>query len=327
MKFRYYASFLLMVSAIFNITSCTSESIPEKNSELTSDVSTLIQLESMNDLALHVADVYVNFLETLKNYDPKDSIYSLPNQPYFEVEIEGVVVRIKNKERNKHPRDIFIDFGTNGVSLRCGNLFKGQVNVHETAAMTDSNATRTYKFTKFSINDHQLKGRNTVTFLGQNSDLKPRWKIITKDTLSFQDGRTHYWNADRTRTCIYSQSKNTPTDLDENAIDSIRFNTTEDIQNKTKVKSMMLWDNLYSVYGISNGINTKGKTYSTRILESHPLKIGMGFPYYISGQNLIKEGKDLLLMDFGDQKEDYWVTATLHGVSMDYNILEQFGTF
>lgn len=327
MKYRYRATFILRLSVVFYFMSCTTQSIPERNLELASDVSALIQLEGMNDLTLHVADVYVNFLETLKNYDPKDTIYSSPNGTDLEVEIDGVVVRIAKKERNKHPRNIRIDFGANGVKLRYGNLYKGQILVNESAAMTDSNATRTYLFTNFSVNDHPLKGRNTVTYLGQNSELKPMWKTVTNDTLSFQDGSIHYWNADRTRICLNSQTLNISTDMNENSIDSIRYNTKEATQNSSKVKSMMLWDNLYSVYGVSNGINTKGKAYSTQIMESHPLKIGMGFPYYTGGKNLFKEGKDLLMMDFGDQKEDYWVTTTLHGLSLDYNILEKFSSF
>ncbi len=327
MRNRYVTRIILMVSVISNLISCTNQSIPDRNKELTSDMTALIELESMNDVAVHVADVYLNFLETITNHDPKDSIYSLPNESYFEVVAEGVVVRIKNHDRNKYPKDVRIDFGTQGVRLRNGNLYTGQIYIHETAAMTDSNATRTYVFTNLSINDHQLHGINTVTFLGQRSDSNPRWNVESKDTVIFKDGRKLYWHADRTRTCINGNPITDFSDIYENTIDSVRFDKNEDVQFELKTRTMMIWDNHYSVSGKSNGVDSKGNAFSMQILDGHPLVMGKGFPYYISGKCLLHSNHDLMIIDLGDQKKDYWVTTTLHGVTMDYNMLDHYSSF
>ncbi|HET9569821.1 MAG TPA: hypothetical protein VFP20_00205 [Bacteroidales bacterium] len=319
MKLKRSSFLILLAGSLIHFTSCTNSSIPERSLEMASDVNTLIQAESMNDMALHLADVYVNFLETIKNNDPKDTIYNLPNGAYLQVDIDGVIVRIKKEERSLHPRNIFIDFGT-GVNLRLGNVFKGQIHVRETAAMSETNAKRTYVFSNLELNGHTIKGTNTRTYLGVNSDLQPMWKIDSNDSITFQDGRTLRWNAERTLTRVNVPSSAKPTDFDENVIDSIRYDATQQVSEK--MKSMMLWDQLYSVYGVSNGVNADGKAFTTRILEGYPLHIGMGFPCYISGKCLLKEDKDLLMLDFGNKKRDFLLTITLHGLSLEYDSLD-----
>lgn len=321
---KSHHSFLVaLASTLLSLTACSLPSIPDKNMEMTSEMNTLIQLEGMNDLSLHTADVYVNFLETIKNNDPKDSIYGSSNGPTLDVNIDGVILQIEKQERTTHPRNISINFGVNGVTLRNGNVFKGRIFVHETAPMTETNATRTYGFSQFSINDRHLKGLNVVTYLGRNSDLKPMWKTTSKDTLSPQNGSTITWNAERTRTRLLNPSTLLPTDYTENDIDSIRYDPTQNQEHAPNVKFMMYWDNPYSVQGTASGIHSSGKTYTIQTMETPSTLLGNGYPFCIRGKCLYKVGKDLLLLDFGDQLNDTWVTTTLHGISLNHNLLDQ----
>lgn len=313
----------VLIAASFGLTalmSCSNDSISDRATYLTTTAITAGKAESVNDLAVHHANVYVNYLASIKNYDPKDSIYSDPSNAIFTLKIDGVTISIDKKDRKKYPKKIHIDFGTAGVTLKQGNVLKGQIDVIESADMSVAKSSRTFSFSGFSVNNIAIKGINTVTYMGLNADSLPYWKIKVNDSVVFADGATSTWNSERIRTRIHQSDFSSGNNHDdyEVSLDSIRYDNNNSRDNDEN-NPLMYWVDTYSISGSSSGVNEKGEAYLMSVNDAHPLIIGDGFPFFTKGKEIITSGRNTQVIDFGDGTKDFNVTSTLNGVSINFN--------
>ena len=300
------------------LVSCSNDSIPDTAASLTTTAITVGKAESLNDLAVHYANVYVNYLASIKNYDPKDSTYTDPQQDTLTLKIDGATISIAKKDRNKYPHNISIDFAASGVTLRRGNILKGKIDIVEDGDMSIANSSQTFYFSNLFINGNAIKGIDKVTYMGLNADSKPYWKISVNDTIANAEGSTLTWNSERMRARI-NQGTDKNDDF-ESSLDSIRYDNKDSGDNVDNWPSLMYWVNIYSVSGTSNGVNEKGEAYSMSIDEANPLIIGGGFPFFTKGKGIITSDNDTEVIDYGDGTKDSEVTSTLYGVSIDFSL-------
>jgi len=157
-------------------------------------------------------------------------------------------------------------------------------------------STRKLEYYEFFINDNQLKGSKTVTYLGSNRQVTdnvvtetPSWSISVKDTIVRADGTKLIWNSERVRTRISNNA--TP---------------------------LLYWDDVYSITGTANGVNAKGTAYTVEITK--PLILKGGWKFFVEGTVLTTSDKRTAVLDYGNGDKDAKATLTINGVTKDINL-------
>ena len=257
---------------IFFITSNITESSYEDLIETVQDET---QISSISDEVITDADEYVNA-----------NLMSAANAPASEMQKvigpKGATVTVVN-EGNPFPKVITLDYGSEGITGKRGNIFKGKIIVRVTNRMDIAGSRRNYSFNNFSVNDNQVKGQKIATYNGETNG-KRNWTVVVSDTIvKASDSKMIVSNSTRIRTRI-----------SDNATPNVYY------------------DDKYSIEGSATGINAKGVAYTMSITK--PLITDV-WPIFVEGTMLLETEKNTLITDYGDGTRDMKATVTVNGVT------------
>jgi len=285
---------LLAILAIsFGLTamvSCTTDLTSATDAALTATATDENQAASINDQVVSTSDDYLNALDATGYQAVKSNTGSTPEKTSIKLTIDSITITVDRVGLNDYPKNICLDFGT-GVTVKRGNVLKGKIYITVSNKMTIANSTRTFLFSDFYVNNNAVKGSKVVTYMGLNASSQPYWTITANDTIIRADGSKVTWNSERVRTRI--DNNNTPN---------------------------IYWDDTYSITGSSNGVNAKGVAYTMTIMDTNPLIISGNFPYFTKGSVTITTDSKTVLVDYGDGTKDTIATATINGVTKEFNL-------
>jgi hypothetical protein len=277
-KLNLWGTFAFVIALLTINVSCSNEMSDISEVELTNTVQDEAQLSSISDQVLTNADEYVNevlLLSTLSKVGAADGTDANTKT--------GPVVTF-DPAGNIFPKTITIDYGTNGIVGKRGNILKGKIIVVVSNRMNVSGSSRTYSYDNFSVNDNVVKGTKTVTYNGETAGNK-NWTVVVKDTvIKAADGKVIISNSTRIRTRI----------------------SDNDTPNR-------YYDDKYSIEGSATGINGNGVAYT--MLITKPLIIDGVWPVFVEGTMVVSTEKRSVITDYGDGTRDMKATVTVNGVT------------
>lgn len=271
---NFWAIATLTVGLITGFSACTSNDLSDES--LTATVQDEAEISSISDDIITDVDEYVNA-----------NLNSVASAPASEMQKvigpKGATVTVVN-EGNPFPKVITIDYGTEGITGKRGNVFKGKVIVRVTNRMDVAGSSRNYTFENFTVNDNQVKGYKSVTYNGLTND-KKNWTVLVSDTIvKAVDGKMIISNSTRIRTRI--SDNDTPN---------------------------VYFDDKYSIEGSATGVNAKGVAYTMSITK--PLIIDGIWPVFVEGTMVVTTEKRSVITDYGDGTRDLKATVTVNGVT------------
>ncbi len=271
---NFWAIATLTVGLITGFSACTSNDLSDES--LTATVQDEAEISSISDDIITDVDEYVNA-----------NLNSVASAPASETQKvigpKGATVTVVN-EGNPFPKVITIDYGTEGITGKRGNVFKGKVIVRVTNRMDVAGSSRNYTFENFTVNDNQVKGYKSVTYNGLTND-KKNWTVLVSDTIvKAVDGNMIISNSTRIRTRI--SDNDTPN---------------------------VYFDDKYSIEGSATGVNAKGVAYTMSITK--PLIIDGIWPVFVEGTMVVTTEKRSVITDYGDGTRDLKATVTVNGVT------------
>ena len=289
---------LLAILAIsFSLTSFVACTLTPEQSVGTDEALSVTaqdeaQSANLSDIAVATTDEYVNSFDAagFQTVSPAQNVNGIAA-----IDSGKVVITVDKTGITVFPKKICVDFGTGVVDKR-GNTLKGKIYVTISNRMGVTGSTRKLEYFQFFINDNQLKGSKTVTYLGSNRQVTdnvvtetPSWSISVKDTIVRTDGTKLIWNSERVRTRISNNA--TP---------------------------LLYWDDVYSITGTANGVNAKGTAYTVEITK--PLILKGGWKFFVEGTVLTTSDKRTAVLDYGNGDKDAKATLTINGVTKDINL-------
>ena len=289
---------LLAILAIsFSLTSFVACTLTPEQSVGTDEALSVTaqdeaQSANLSDIAVATTDEYVNSFDAagFQTMSAAQNVNGIAA-----IDSGKVVITVDKTGITVFPKKICVDFGTGVVDKR-GNTLKGKIYVTISNRMGVTGSTRKLEYYEFFINDNQLKGSKTVTYLGSNRQVTdnvvtetPSWSISVKDTIVRADGTKLIWNSERVRTRISNNA--TP---------------------------LLYWDDVYSITGTANGVNAKGTAYTVEITK--PLILKGGWKFFVEGTVLTTSDKRTAVLDYGNGDKDAKATLTINGVTKDINL-------
>ena len=289
---------LLAILAIsFSLTSFVACTLTPEQSVGTDEALSVTaqdeaQSANLSDIAVATTDEYVNSFDAagFQTVSAAQNVNGIAA-----IDSGKVVITVDKTGITVFPKKICVDFGTGVVDKR-GNTLKGKIYVTISNRMGVTGSTRKLEYYEFFINDNQLKGSKTVTYLGSNRQVTdnvvtetPSWSISVKDTIVRIDGTKLIWNSERVRTRISNNA--TP---------------------------LLYWDDVYSITGTANGVNAKGTAYTVEITK--PLILKGGWKFFVEGTVLTTSDKRTAVLDYGNGDKDAKATLTINGVTKDINL-------
>jgi len=282
MKKVNFLALFAFVFGIINFSSCKSNDDLGNEANLTATAIDNSQISSTSDNIIATADEYILPLE-LSNYAAVSGLQKTANVK----NVAGVIITV-DKPGNEFPKTITLEFDSLGVKDKRDNVLKGKIIIVVSNKMTIAGSTRTYTFENFSVNDNKVNGSKIVTFNGE-TDGKPSWSVEVKDTLIRVDGKT-----------VIVNSNNIRTRIDNNGTEKIYY------------------DDSYSILISASGINAKGVAYTLVTID--PLITAGTWPVFVKGKaQITSEGRSVLI-DYGDGTKDLKATATVNGVTKEFNL-------
>ena len=289
---------LLAILAIsFSLTSFVACTLTPEQSVGTDEALSVTaqdeaQSANLSDIAVATTDEYVNSFDAagFQTVSAAQNVNGIAA-----IDSGKVVITVDKTGITVFPKKICVDFGTGVVDKR-GNTLKGKIYVTISNRMGVTGSTRKLEYFQFFINDNQLKGSKTVTYLGSNRQVTdnvvtetPSWSISVKDTIVRTDGTKLIWNSERVRTRISNNA--TP---------------------------LLYWDDVYSITGTANGVNAKGTAYTVEITK--PLILKGGWKFFVEGTVLTTSDKRTAVLDYGNGDKDAKATLTINGITKDINL-------
>ena len=289
---------LLAILAIsFSLTSFVACTLTPEQSVGTDEALSVTaqdeaQSANLSDIAVATTDEYVNSFDAagFQTVSAAQNVNGIAA-----IDSGKVVITVDKTGITVFPKKICVDFGTGVVDKR-GNTLKGKIYVTISNRMGVTGSTRKLEYYEFFINDNQLKGSKTVTYLGSNRQVTdnvvtetPSWSISVKDTIVRTDGTKLIWNSERVRTRISNNA--TP---------------------------LLYWDDVYSITGTANGVNAKGTAYTVEITK--PLILKGGWKFFVEGTVLTTSDKRTAVLDYGNGDKDEKATLKINGVTKDINL-------
>jgi hypothetical protein len=270
---KFWAIAAMTIGLTTGFNACTSDEI--SNESLTATAQDEAQISSVSDEIITDADEYVNA-----------NLLTPANAPAAEMQKvigpNGATVTVVN-EGNPFPKVITIDYGTEGITGKRGNVFKGKIIVRVTNRMDVAGSSRSYSFDNFSVNNNLVKGSKTVTYNGETPN--KNWTVVVSDTLAIAiTGKMIISNSTRIRTRV--SDNETP---------------------------KLYYDDKYSIEGSATGVNAKGVAYKMSITK--PLVLDGVWPVFVEGTMLLETEKRSVLTDYGDGTRDMIATVTVNGVT------------
>ena len=278
--------------SLTSFVACTSEEFSGTDASLSVTTQDEAQASSLSDQVVATTDEYINAFDAAG--------FQAVSEPQKvngigAIDSGKVVITVDKTGILVFPKKICVDFGTGVVDKR-GNTLKGKIYVTISNRMSVTGSSRKLQFVDFFVNDNQVKGSKTVTYLGSDRKVtdnvvteKPSWSVSVKDTIIKADGTNVIWNSERVRTRI--SNNDTP---------------------------LLYWDDVYSITGTSNGVNAKGVSYTVEITK--PLILKGGWRYFVEGTVLTTSEKRTAVLDYGTGEKDAIATVTINGVTKEIKL-------
>ncbi len=181
-----------------------------------------------------------------------------------------------------NPHHMVIDFGTGCMGLD-GRYKSGQIIVDFSGKYFDAGSVRTVTFNNYYVDSNHVQGTRIITNNGINSAGNMTWSIDAQNMqITKPGGASHTWNSQRTREMIAGYGTNT------------------------------IWDDVYLITGYFNGTDANGNAYVANIINA--LRKEMGCHWIVSGTiEMVKTGKPLKTLDFGNGSCDQYATVEVNG--------------
>lgn len=199
------------------------------------------------------------------------------------------------------PRTIIVDYGDGcGLDASLSNVNrrvrKGKIIIKLSAPMWQTGSYREVTFENFSVNNHKIEGKRTVTNEG-------RWEagseydgfryfsiVLEGGKVTTPDGLEINKDMNRTRTFVEGEET--------------RWDTRDDI---------------WYIDGIATGTNRKGIAYTREITSSLWKEVGCRF--FTQGTVVISvEGRPDVILDYGDGTCDAIATVTVGDETKEINL-------
>lgn len=271
---------LVISFSLTSFVACTTGDFIGTDAALSVTANDEAQAASLNDDVVSEADFYSN---------------TAANSGYMAVKsaeaVAGPTVTVTPKDSVTFPKTITIDFGTEGIIGKRGNMLKGKLIVVISDRMWKVNSSKTITFDNFYVNENKITGSKTITNKGLNAERNPYSTISVKDTVTRADGTQVIWTSERTRERI--DNGGTP------------LNYTDD---------------KFSITGSSSGVNAKGVAYTMVIEPTNPLIAYNNYRHFVKGSVTISTEKRTALMDYGDGTKDDKATVTINGVTKEIRL-------
>ncbi len=180
-------------------------------------------------------------------------------------------------------RTISIDYGTANFLCDDGQYRRGKILVSWTGKYRETGSVKTITFDSFYQNDNKVEGTKTVTNMGRNAAEQLAFNVVSMIKITNTSGESINWTSTRTRTWIQGE--------------------------QTQSNS----DDIYTVTGSTNGVNRRGKNYTSTI--TNPLRVVIACQWRIvSGTiELMREGGFPKTIDFGTGTCDATFTVSSNG--------------
>ncbi|TAF67815.1 MAG: hypothetical protein EAZ55_01995 [Cytophagales bacterium] len=182
-------------------------------------------------------------------------------------------------------RRVVIDFGT-GCKAFNGRTRKGKMVVELTNRPSVVGSIVTTTFDNFFVNDVKVEGTHTTTNVTTNAN-SPEYTVSVRDAkLTFPDGTTATWKADRRRTW------------------SAGFSTRS------------IEDDEFRITGANEGTNRKGVKYVVAITNALVLKPSCwarGIFKPVAGIVTVTTDNNVATIDYGDGACNNTFTVTING--------------
>ncbi len=182
-----------------------------------------------------------------------------------------------------------IDFGPDNCLGTDGHNRRGKIYVNYDGTYPEKGFTRTTIFEDYYVNDVKVEGTRTVTFTEVSSSEVTMDVDVVDGMLTFTDGKTIQWNADR----------------------EITF-----------VKGSTPFTGQYQIRGNSNGTNRAGEKFTSvintdLIMDVTCLLTGNRLPSS-GNETLTPEGKSPRTVDFGTGDCDFKFSVTVDGKTYNF---------
>jgi hypothetical protein len=149
--------------------------------------------------------------------------------------------------------DMTIDFGT-GTNCVDGRLRTGQLKAVFTGKWKDPGSQVVITPTNYTVSGYSLSFTKTVTYEGLNSDNDPYWTtVVANGVINHPTNGGSSWSCTRTTTWVEGSGDLDPT------------------------------NNVYEVFGTSNGVSRQGVSYVVNVNAATPLRVETGCQYITSG--------------------------------------------
>ena len=283
MKNYRFLLILIVTAGLIMLSASCNQGVTDSVSvsTLTATATDEIQAALISDDIDNELDTYVCD-SVLKKYTDSTATHALT------FATSGPTITI-DKPDTLYPKTFTLDYGTTGITVPNGNVLKGKINVIVNNKMKLKNSVRTVTWVDLSENGIVVKGSKSSTYKGVDAAKQPFWSVNNDLAITRTDGAVVTWKSDRLR--YLSGNNATP---------------------------LVYSDDIYSITGSSDGVDSRGTTYNLVIRSNYPLVIGSNWPFYAYGLTSLSIKNGTVVLDYGDGIKDKNVTLLVNGDLSDY---------
>lgn len=271
---------ILYLSSIVLLFSCQSDDNDTTDNSLTAAEVTSVALEYVK-----VNEIFSNVSSTVEDsvVESESDSGSASQKSLVSILPEYPIITVSPLDLTTFPKQITVDFGSEGVLGPDLVTRKGIINIVSDNWYHEENSKHTTTFTNYYHNSNKVEGTHISTSKGQNTDGNYQVEVQVIDgKITFEDATSVSFDQETTRILI--AGADTP------------FN---------------IWDNEYLILGTQNGVNSEDIPYSVSTEEALHIKL--------NPRSVLDGILRLVIGDLEDITLDYEnSTFTYKGVSYDF---------
>ncbi len=277
---KYLKFTLVPLMALTLITACNDDEteLPKEDTKTTEDYSLADNLfENVSDVQDQAEKQNDDYLEGGKTGDTYLGTC-------VTITFDTVITSSQNT--------MTVDFGTSGCTGKDGRVRKGKVFVEYNGRYADSGTVILTTFEDYFVNDHQLMGSRTVTNLGNNTNNKPHFSIVSDGkVIKANNGGEVIYKSNRIRTWV---------------------------EGETTLGPLLGWlDDVYEITGTASGTSSAGRNYEVEITKA--LKVELICRWITEGTfELRPDGLAVRTFDFGNGDCDPKATVTIGNITVNF---------
>ena len=273
-KLSLFISATLLVSSVY-LVSCKKDSTSSKDSDVSSAEDNSMAESHYNDVTTIVTQAAVSGAVTVgvAGGNSANGTEGTLGSACATISIDTV----------SSPHKIIVDFGATNCLCQDGRNRRGKIIASFAGKFGSPGMAVSITFDGYFVNDNQIKGTKTDTYIGLNNAGHPVVSIsVDGQIIKANNGGTISWASTRQREWTAG------------------FNTAD-------------WsDDVYSITGTANGITAAGQAYTITITK--PLIRSMSCRWFESGTlDVTPQDKAVRTLDYGSTGCDANATVTILG--------------